>query len=70
MLALFEDGEPIGIAPLIRTGTTVSFMGDIDTTDYQDFVTYTGREKEFSSALIRELKKIGINQRSKRFGRI
>ena len=55
-----EGGKAIGIAPLMKTGDVVSFLGSTDVCDYQDFVTMPGKEKEFFTALIDDLKKQGI----------
>jgi CelD/BcsL family acetyltransferase involved in cellulose biosynthesis len=56
-----EHGETIGIAPLMKKDDdTITFLGGTDVCDYQDFVTAPGKEKDFFSALLEELKKQGI----------
>jgi CelD/BcsL family acetyltransferase involved in cellulose biosynthesis len=55
-----ENGKVIGIAPLMKTGEAVSFLGGTDVCDYQDFVIAPGKEKDFFSALLDDLKKQGI----------
>jgi CelD/BcsL family acetyltransferase involved in cellulose biosynthesis len=55
-----EDGKTIGVAPLMKTADEVTFLGATDVCDYQDFVTVPGKEKEFFSALLDDLKKQGI----------
>ncbi len=48
----YNGNEISGIAPLKRDGSLVSFMGDIETCDYQDFVTFKGAEPGFFNALL------------------
>jgi CelD/BcsL family acetyltransferase involved in cellulose biosynthesis len=55
-----EDGKIIGVAPLMKTDSAVSFLGATDVCDYQDFVTMPGKEKEFFAALLDGLKKQGV----------
>jgi CelD/BcsL family acetyltransferase involved in cellulose biosynthesis len=55
-------GQTIGVAPLIKKGNIVSFLGGTDVCDYQDFITAPGREKEFFTALLDGLKGQGITE--------
>jgi CelD/BcsL family acetyltransferase involved in cellulose biosynthesis len=57
-----EDDGIIGIAPLMVSDGTAAFMGGTDVCDYQDFIVAKGREHDFCSALLDDLKKNGINQ--------
>jgi CelD/BcsL family acetyltransferase involved in cellulose biosynthesis len=50
----------IGIAPLLRDGSTVSFIGDTDVCDYQDFIIEPGFEEAFFSTLLDDLKANGV----------
>ena len=54
------DGKTIGIAPLMKKGDAVSFLGGTDVCDYQDFIIEPGKEKDFFSALLDDLKKQGV----------
>ncbi len=46
-LRVVRDGdEVIGFMPMISSGATVSFMGDTDVCDYQDFVLKPDRERD------------------------
>lgn len=45
-----ERGEP-GIAPLVRQGTTLSFLGDTDLFDYHDFIMGAGDPRGFFEEL-------------------
>lgn len=51
----------IGIAPLQRNGSVVSFIGDTDVCDYQDFIIEPGFEKIFFETLLDDLKTNGVN---------
>ncbi len=55
-----EDSQIIGIAPLqIKDGKSL-FIGSAGVCDYIDFIIEPGREKDFFSVLIDDLKKQGI----------
>lgn len=56
-----EDNDIIGIAPLMKKDNTVSFIGNVDVCDYQDFIVAPGKEKEFFGALLVDLKQNGID---------
>jgi CelD/BcsL family acetyltransferase involved in cellulose biosynthesis len=51
----------IGIAPLLRDGSAVSFIGNTDVCDYQDFIIEPGFESAFFKILLDDLKSNGIN---------
>lgn len=52
--------EIIGIAPLMLKDKTAYFIGGIDVCDYNDFITVTGREKDFFNVLLDDLKNKNI----------
>jgi CelD/BcsL family acetyltransferase involved in cellulose biosynthesis len=56
------DGEIIGIAPLLRSGRTTSFIGSPDLCDYLDFIVVPGAEREFFTGLLRFLEREGVAQ--------
>ena len=52
LTTLREDGELVGLAPLMSKDNVLSFLGDTDLWDYHDFVVTPGREGEFFSTLL------------------
>jgi CelD/BcsL family acetyltransferase involved in cellulose biosynthesis len=52
VLTLSEDGEPLGIAPMMRMDGEISFLGDTDLFDYHDFLVTAGRELAFYTLLV------------------
>lgn len=56
LTAIREDGNLIGIAPLMAQGKDLSFLGDTDLWDYHDFVIAPGREHDFFPALLESIK--------------
>jgi CelD/BcsL family acetyltransferase involved in cellulose biosynthesis len=54
--------EIIGIAPLMVRRRTAFFMGDGDVCDYLDFVVTPGSEALFFTALVRDLRRQGIER--------
>lgn len=60
--AIRQEREVIGIAPLLVNKETASFIGSADVCDYLDFVITPGREKDFFSVLLDDLRQKGINQ--------
>ncbi|MBI2908165.1 MAG: GNAT family N-acetyltransferase [Chloroflexi bacterium] len=52
LLSVVHDGRLIGIAPLMRVGGTISFIGDHEVCDYLDFVVLRGGEEVFFPALL------------------
>lgn len=62
-LRVAREGNTVaGIAPLIKDGGTVRFLGSTDVCDYMDFITSPGKEKEFFSILLEDLGKNGVNR--------
>jgi len=59
--AVRQDGEVIGIAPVMVKGRRASFIGSIDVCDYLDFVVVPGKEEDFFSVLLDDLRQKGIN---------
>lgn len=59
---VYRDNELLGIAPLQRNGDTASFIGSKDVCDYLDFITVSGKEREFFNALLDSLLNEGINK--------
>lgn len=57
-----EDGEVIGIAPLMLRDGTASFIGTADVCDYLDFVAVPGKERAFCSALLDRLRDDGVGE--------
>jgi len=59
--AVWQREEVIGIAPLIVNKGAASFIGSTDVCDYLDFVVAPGRERDFFSVLLDDLREKGIN---------
>ena len=59
--AIRRGEEVIGIAPLLVREGRASLIGSVDVCDYLDFVVVPGRERDFFSALLDDLKEKGIN---------
>ena len=57
-----EDGNIIGIAPLMVKEDRASFIGSADVCDYMDFVVAPGKESAFFVALLNKLRQDGISQ--------
>ncbi len=49
--------EVMDIAPLARSGTTLSFVGNTDTVDYNDFMIAPGYETVFFDTLLDSMEK-------------
>jgi len=60
--AVRDDGRVIGVAPLKLDGRTASIIGSKDVCDYVDFVVAPGREDDFSTGLLNELRGRGIER--------
>ena len=58
ILSVRDDGDLIGIAPLMIREGVVSFIGDKDLYDYQDFVVPEGNEEAFYRTLCEHLLKL------------
>jgi len=59
--AVRQDGEVIGIAPVMVKSRRASFIGSIDVCDYLDFVVVPGKEEDFFGLLLDDLKQKEIN---------
>ncbi len=59
--AVRQRGKIIGIAPLLVKEKTASLLGSADVCDYLDFVVVPGRERDFFSVLLDDLRQKGIN---------
>lgn len=57
-----QNGEIIGIAPMLITGRSAGIVGSADVCDYLDFVIVPGMEKEFYEALLTDMKEKGVSQ--------
>lgn len=55
VMAVYDDEQPIGLAPLMTNDGVASFIGDPDVCDNQDFIVAQGREREFLNAVLDEL---------------
>lgn len=55
VLSIRDRDELIGIAPLMRDGSCISFIGSTDVSDYMDFMVAQGREKDVISAVFEYL---------------
>ncbi len=55
LLSFRTGGEAKGIAPLMRAGDTVQFIGHSDLCDYHEFLLADGTEAEFYPCLVDEL---------------
>jgi CelD/BcsL family acetyltransferase involved in cellulose biosynthesis len=62
ILAIRENGTLRGIAPLLKSGETLSFIGDPDICDYMDFVLAPGHEEGVLSVLLHFLREEGWSQ--------
>lgn len=52
LLSIKDGSHQVGIAPLRRRGETISFIGDVEVSDYQDFIIRTGQEETFFRVLV------------------
>ncbi|MQG73554.1 MAG: GNAT family N-acetyltransferase [SAR202 cluster bacterium] len=55
LLALHREDQLIGIAPLAHNDGTITFLGDTNLFDYQDFVVRDGDEEYFYHTLVEYL---------------
>ncbi|HSW35648.1 MAG TPA: GNAT family N-acetyltransferase [Candidatus Limnocylindrales bacterium] len=62
LYSIWSDQVLIGIAPLMRRGSTACFIGSVDVCDYLDFAAAPNKEKEFMQALLPYLKEKGIKR--------
>lgn len=57
-----EGAIPTGIAPLTVQGDTARLIGDDELTDYSDFIVAPGRERQFLSVLVGQLRREGLRR--------
>ena len=55
LLSVRDDGELVGVAPLMRSGGHLAFAGDTEVCDYMDFTCADGRQPALLSAVLRSL---------------
>ncbi|MEW6142685.1 MAG: GNAT family N-acetyltransferase [Chloroflexota bacterium] len=60
LTAARDGGELIGIAPLVISGDTASFIGTTDVCDYLDFIVRPGYEERFFSTFFKVLHTWGV----------
>jgi CelD/BcsL family acetyltransferase involved in cellulose biosynthesis len=60
LCSIRQEDVPIGIAPLMRRGDRMSFMGGPEVCDYLDFIVTPGKEAEFFGHLIEHLRQGGV----------
>jgi len=60
LCSIREEEALMGIAPMMRRGNRMSFMGSPDVCDYLDFVVVSGKEAEFFRELVEHLRQRGI----------
>ncbi len=60
--AVRQGGTIIGIAPLLLMGAEAFFIGSADVCDYLDFVIVPGRELDFFSIVLNDLRGRGISR--------
>lgn len=61
LFGLKENSQLIGIAPLIKTNETITFIGGSDLFDYHDFVVMRGKEDLFYGKLVELIQEIGFS---------
>lgn len=59
--AVRQDGKIIGIAPLLLKEREAAIIGSTDVCDYLDFIVAPGREPDFFSTLLDDLRQKGVN---------
>jgi hypothetical protein len=62
VVAARSGQKVVGIATLLLHDETASLMGNKDVCDYLDFITASGYEAEFCTALMADLKSVGIKK--------
>ncbi len=56
LLLVGPESAPLGLAPLMRRGDTLAFVGDTDLFDYHDYVLGNGEPAAFYGALVERLR--------------
>jgi len=59
--AVRQKDKIIGIAPLLIRDKTASIIGSADVCDYLDFIVASGKERDFFSELLDDLKQKGVS---------
>jgi len=62
LASVLSDGALIGAAPLLLKDGEASFIGSADVCDYLDFIVFPGREVEFFTTLLDDLKDKGVDR--------
>ena len=62
ILSIRQQGEILGLAPLMVKENSASFIGGTNVCDYQDFIVAADKEQEFFIALLEHLDRQGIVQ--------
>ena len=62
LAAVLRDGVLIGVAPLLLKDGEASFIGSADVCDYLDFIILPGREVDFFTLLLDDLKNRGVGR--------
>jgi CelD/BcsL family acetyltransferase involved in cellulose biosynthesis len=60
LCSIRQEDALIGIAPMMRRGDRMSFMGSPEVCDYLDFIVVSGKETEFFRELVEHLRQGGI----------
>ncbi len=60
LLGVWEEGELVGVAPLMQRDGIVSFIAETDLCDYHDFIVGQGRYEAFFTAVLGYLRAQGI----------
>ena len=55
LLSVYRDTDLVGIAPLMRQGERISFIGDSNLCDYLDLIVARGQESAVAAALLEHL---------------
>ena len=62
LCAVRHADDLIGIAPFLLKDQSLSFLGDTDVCDYQDFIVAPGRGRDFFRILLEDLSAKGITE--------
>ena len=62
ILKIADQGELLGLAPLLVGGREASLIGSTDVCDYLDCIVEPGRQERFFAALINHLRQEGIQR--------
>lgn len=62
LAAVRQEEKIIGVAPLLVRDKMASLLGSADVCDYLDFVVSPGRERDFFTVLLDDLRQQGISQ--------